>query len=365
LILATVLTPVISVQYFIQGALICLVFCVTLLTVVAALDIGPYVYAALTLTSVCVMAVCTAFLQNGLFALAGFLPFRYIQAVMGGQGLGGMLVAVISVVSLAAHDDYISAIIYYGAATFIVIVCWLLYTILPHIKFMKHQLRRRIIAEDLHNEAMVGAGPPGEPKVQGCLAKAKTILMDLFRVIKYVRTYAGGVFLVFTVSLGVFPTVAGQITSSGYIFGHKYEANEYWVPIYCFLGFNLFDFIGRQMSAFFLWPRGKWVLIPICLRFAFFPLFCLCRYNGHDMSVFATDDAFPAVFMILVGISNGYFGSLCMILAPSSPTIQTHMRERAGSVMSLILTTGITVGTIIGTIITLALDPSFPLPSKA
>ena len=51
----------------------------------------------ITLALVVVSAACTSFFQGGLFGLTAMMPFTYTQALMGGQGLGGVTVSLLNV----------------------------------------------------------------------------------------------------------------------------------------------------------------------------------------------------------------------------------------------------------------------------
>ena len=54
----------------------------------------PNVFFFATLALVVVSAACTSFFQGGLFGLTAMMPFKYTQALMGGQGLGGVTVSL-------------------------------------------------------------------------------------------------------------------------------------------------------------------------------------------------------------------------------------------------------------------------------
>ena len=51
------------------------------------------------------------------------------------------------------------------------------------------------------------------------------------------------------------------------------------------------------------------------LRVVFVPLVLLCKFQARQDPVF-NNDAYPVVFVTLIGLTNGYFGSTAMISAP-------------------------------------------------
>lgn len=72
--------------------------------------------------------------------------------------------------------------------------------------------------------------------------------------------------------------------------------------------------------------RGPQLLACSCLRAVFIPLFILCVYPGRAPAL--RHPAWPCVFSLLMGISNGYFGSVPMILAAGK--VGPRLRELAG-----------------------------------
>lgn len=72
--------------------------------------------------------------------------------------------------------------------------------------------------------------------------------------------------------------------------------------------------------------RGTHLLACSCLRVVFIPLFILCVYPSGTPAL--RHPAWPCVFSLLMGISNGYFGSVPMILAAGK--VSPKQRELAG-----------------------------------
>lgn len=74
--------------------------------------------------------------------------------------------------------------------------------------------------------------------------------------------------------------------------------------------------------------RGTHLLACSCLRVVFIPLFILCVYPSGMPTL--RHPAWPCVFSLLMGISNGYFGSVPMILAAGK--VSPKQRELAGKI---------------------------------
>ncbi len=62
-------------------------------------------------------------------------------------------------------------------------------------------------------------------------------------------------------------------------------------------------------------PRTM-LLISVC-RFVFIPLFLFCNVSPrHNLPVLFKSDVAPCIIMMFFAISNGYFGTLCMMYGP-------------------------------------------------
>ncbi|XP_075021447.1 equilibrative nucleoside transporter 4 isoform X2 [Calonectris borealis] len=89
--------------------------------------------------------------------------------------------------------------------------------------------------------------------------------------------------------------------------------------------------------------RGTHLLVYSCLRVVFIPLFIMCVYpNGRPTF---GHPAWPCIFSLLMGITNGYFGSVPMILAAGK--VSPEQRELAGNTMTVSYMTGLTLGSAV------------------
>ncbi len=57
------------------------------------------------------------------------------------------------------------------------------------------------------------------------------------------------------------------------------------------------------------------LFVASVLRVVFVPLVLLCKFQARQDPVF-NSDVYPIVFVSLIGLTNGYFGSVAMISAP-------------------------------------------------
>ncbi|NXT30577.1 S29A3 protein, partial [Syrrhaptes paradoxus] len=91
-------------------------------------------------------------------------------------------------------------------------------------------------------------------------------------------------------------------------------------------------------------PKSKLLPILALLRTVFIPLFILSNYQPrtHIHMVIFNQDFYPVVFTVLLGLSNGYLGTLVMVYGPK--IMPKELAEAAGVVMTFYLMLGLAVG---------------------
>ena len=157
----------------------------------------------------------------------------------------------------------------------------------------------------------------------------KDTTVKLTDIIKETWTFNLAVFLNFLVTLGVFPTFhsLAQTTSS------NEEWQKYFVPVGCFLVFNVCDLLGRILAHWICWPRASWsgsiiTLVFSLARFAFIPLFVFCNVRFVVKTIFLISNIFDSVLMTeswLKFTSNltqsSWSSTLCLVSAMDTSTI--------------------------------------------
>ncbi|XP_054971269.1 equilibrative nucleoside transporter 4-like [Pan paniscus] len=116
-----------------------------------------------------------------------------------------------------------------------------------------------------------------------------------------------------------------------------------WLPILIMAVFNLSDFVGKILAALPVDWQGTHLLACSCLRVVFIPLFILCVYPSGMPAL--RHPAWPCIFSLLMVISNGYFGSVPMILAAGK--VSPEQRELAGNTMTVSYMSGLTLGSAV------------------
>lgn len=296
-----------------------------------------------TLACVAVISGASNVFSGSMFGISGHFPMRISQALISGQAMGGTLSAVASVVDLAvANDVTTSALVYFLTADILIFLCIVAYLLLPKLAYSRHYiLAAKSTSPGVMSEGGTAAGGTNRTNVP----PLQPILM---------KTWVLGlsVFYVFCVSIMVFPAVSSGIQSV-----QKGDSSPwtttYFVPLTSFLMYNMADFCGRQATAWLQVPGPTSRVLPVLVlcRSILVPLLMFCNYQPrvHLHTVFFTHDVYPVIFNCLLGLSNGYLGTLPMIYGPK--VVPRELAEATGVVMSFFLTLGLAVGSAFSVLI--------------
>ncbi|XP_030855255.1 equilibrative nucleoside transporter 1 isoform X2 [Strongylocentrotus purpuratus] len=295
-----------------------------------------------TLASVVVINCFSAVFQGSVFGLGGLLPKKYTQALMAGQGLGGIVPALVSIICLATlNDNSLVGFVYFLISVICIFITYGAYLVLPRNKYAEYYLNKQASPRTGMIDVSASFSSSFEEK--------KTTKPPFWKILSQIWVPGSMVFLTFAVTLGNFPGVISQIESM-----QQTEWTEkYFTPLFCFLLFNGMDFFGRSMS-FIQQPSQNHmgiVSLLVVLRLGFFPLFALCNVSpdSRNSEVIFMHDAYPIVFMFFFAVSNGYLGSLCMMYGPKY--VQPEHQETAGNMMAFFLVLGLATGSAISVLV--------------
>ncbi|XP_053160488.1 equilibrative nucleoside transporter 1 isoform X2 [Hemicordylus capensis] len=303
-----------------------LVFMVTAILVKVPME--PLPFFIVTMVKIVFINSFGAILQGSLFGLAGLLPASYIAPIMSGQGLAGTFAALAMICAIASGSELeTSAFGYFITACAVILLAIGSYVVLPRLDFfryysMKDKTEYRSHGNHCEIEAKVdlikkdGLNGVELKQLENGATHTPNHEISVFNIFKKIWVMAMSVCLVFAVTIGVFPAVTVEVHST--IAGKTLWA-KYFTPVSCFLMFNVFDWAGRSLTAFCMWPGKDSRLLPLMViaRVVFIPLFMLCNVQPrHNLPVVFAHDAWYIVFMIFFSISNGYLASLCMGFGP-------------------------------------------------
>ncbi|XP_034040970.1 equilibrative nucleoside transporter 1-like [Thalassophryne amazonica] len=331
----------------ISGSLAAILVVFLLTAVLVKLDMAPVLFFSLTMIKIVCINSFGAILQSSLFGLAGMLPASYTTPVMSGQGLAGTFAALSMICALAsgsALQD--SAFGYFITACIVIVLAMMSYLALPRMEFFQYYMESN------------SSGPPGDeenkmdllskdsaaekrPVVNMMEDEAKPSV-SVFTIFKQIWAMALSVCFIFAVTIGTFPAVTVDVKST---VADRGAWDTYFIPVSCFLLFNLMDWAGRSLTAVCMWPGkdSKWLPILVGLRIVFIPLFMLTNVQPRNyLPVLFGHDAWYIIFMVFFAFSNGYLASLCMCFGPKK--VPQHEAETAGAIMAFFLALGLALG---------------------
>ncbi|CAG9971992.1 unnamed protein product [Clonostachys byssicola] len=337
-----------SYPYRINIALVINISVFALLTAstVVFVNAGPRLFLSFLLLTVAATACATGFIQNGAFAFAAsFGRPEYMQALMAGQGIAGVLPALTQVVAVLAFppssdeakngktdpatDGQSAAFFYFLAAVLVSLVTLIAFA----------PLVRR------HNQIVAGsrmADSTASIEDAERASRKSVSLWHLFRKLHWLSlalgiTFAEAMFFpVFTVKI----TSVVPVDNAGALF-----RPAAFIPL-AFFFWNLGDLSGR-VSTIIPFPLKKrpFVLFILSLaRSGFIPLYFLCNIGGSG-AVISSDFFYLFIVQFCFGLTNGWMGSTCMMA--SGDWIEDEEREAAGGFMGLCIVIGLTMGSLL------------------
>lgn len=343
-----------SYSFRINLALLINIGIFTLLTASTAafLDASPRAYLGFVLAMVASTSMAAGLLQNGAYAFtASFGRSEYMQALMAGQGVAGILppLAEVTTVLLFPPEDQRpatdnphrrkdehdvqgekSAFIYFLTAVIISVV-----TIVIMIPLIR---RRNDIIESRVADRMGDSIASIEDAERASRKSA-----SMWHLFKKLRWLATGAILTFTVTM-LFPVFTVKILSVRDNGGPLFRPAAF-IPLGFFF-WNLGDLAGRISTAFsFSLKHRPLILFLLSVsRIALVPLYFLCNIGGHG-AVVSSDFFYLFVVQIVFGFTNGWLGTSVMVA--TSEWVDEGEREAASGFMGLCLVAGLTLGSFL------------------
>ncbi|XP_020716638.1 equilibrative nucleoside transporter 1 isoform X1 [Ceratitis capitata] len=260
----------------------------------------------ITMITVVILNMAGAVYQNSIYGMVATFPFRYTGGVILGCNICGLLVSLISISSNYIFSTTRTAAIYYFITAMIVLVlCFDTFLGLPLNKFFIYkELSRK--ADDNEN--------------------VKNSDIPYWSIFKTASIQLLNVFMIFFVTLAVFPAVNSDIKASSADFFIKDPVilTSYWIQ----------------------WPGSKYLIIPVVLRLIFIPLYLFCNYLPMNVDrrlpVIIKNDWIYWIIGVLMAYTSGYYSALAMMYTPQ--TVEQNFQVKAGMFAGAMLISGIFCG---------------------
>uniref|UniRef100_A0A8C2XPX2 Equilibrative nucleoside transporter 4 n=1 Tax=Cyclopterus lumpus TaxID=8103 RepID=A0A8C2XPX2_CYCLU len=357
----------------------------TRITVGYILALGPLVFVSvfdvwlakfttrqayiINLVSVGVVAFGCTVQQSSFYGYMGMLPKRYTQGVMTGESTAGVIISLSRIFTkLLIPDEKKNTLIFFLVSISMEMLCFLLHLLVRRSQFVRYytnsaQGKGPVKGHDLHDngtgyrvhhdvtaeEVRFRGFSPGSPDFEGGTyvrfdaPKAKIrrswpgvrdMILHRYVVSRVIWTYMLSIAVTYSITLCLFPGLESEI--------RNHTLGE-WFPILIMATFNMSDFVGKILAALpYDWSGGR-LLFFSCLRVVFIPLFVMCVYPASAPTL--SHPAWPCLFSLLMGVTNGYFGSVPMIQAAGK--VPPEQRELAGNTMTVSYMTGLMVGSAV------------------
>ncbi|EAU39386.1 conserved hypothetical protein [Aspergillus terreus NIH2624] len=302
-------------------------------------DISVRAYFAFLMFMVFGASLATGVNQIGVFAyVSGFGREEYTQAIMGGQGVAGVLPCIVQILSVLAvpgqkeaqdlpQQSSKSAFIYFITSTGMSS-----FALIAFLSLMK----RRSNAE---YESLVA---PDDFSADQTNDKS----VGLWTLFTKLRLPAIAIFLCFTITM-TYPVFTAEIESVRADSDRsRLFQQAVFVPL-AFFFWNAGDLTGRMLVLIpeLSLAHRPWALVILAVaRLGFIPLYLLCNIRGRG-AVVHSDFFYLFIVQLFFGITNGYLGSSCMMGA--GHWVSEEEREPAGGFMSLMLVAGLAAGSLL------------------
>ncbi|XP_019163988.1 PREDICTED: equilibrative nucleotide transporter 1-like isoform X2 [Ipomoea nil] len=284
--------------------------------------LGGY-YLTVGMVGVCGLADCLV--QSGVIGAAGELPDQYMQAVVAGTAASGILVSLLRILTKAVFPQDAdglrkSANLYFIVSIAVMVLCIVFYNVAHKLPVIQYY-------NDLKAQAV------NEEKEEKGNLSTKLWISNLWDIIGTIKWYGFGIIVIYVVTLSIFP---GYITEDV----HSQILDD-WYPILLITGYNVFDLVGKSLTALYTIGKAKVAIAACFARLLFLPLFYGCL---HGPEFFRTEIP-VTILTCLLGLTNGYLTSVLFILAPK--TVQLQHAETAGIVVVLFLVIGLAAGSVL------------------
>ena len=286
---------------------------------------------------VLILGFINAVCLSSFFGLSSYFPMENIVMMSTGQGLSGILINIIKILTLAILDKSNQHVlgnwIFFSVSFLIMFVSIIAVLLAYKNPYFLDVLKNTDENQDKQFMVEIDKDLPLIEEKETKSDKKVSEVGAFLDLIKKIIDINLVLFSVSTVSLTVFP--AGCLTP------HLFYLQIQWKAIIIITIFNVCDTLGRNLCGFFK-PK-KTVLYTIGLaRILFVILIPLNVYLDKQGYI-----KFASIFLlfntIVLGITHGFCTSLAFSLAPLF--VEDNLKGRAGSSVSLFLVSGIFTGT--------------------
>lgn len=157
---------------------------------------------------------------------------------------------------------------------------------------------------------------------------------QIVAVARKVRWPAFGIFIIYIVTLSIFPGFIAENLESKIL--------KDWYPILLITVYNIADLVGKCLTAIYILESIKKATWACIARLLFYPLFTGFLHGPTWLKT----EVPMMVLTFMLGLTNGYLTSSLMILVPKS--VPVSEAELSAIVMVVFLGLGLVGGSVLG-----------------
>lgn len=320
-----------TVKNCVAFVLILIIFSSITSFVLVNTDTFQTIFLICTLALVFLLNSVAAFIQASFAGLASLLPNAIMHLMVTGQATSGLFAVAAQILSLAGNWSIVeSTFAYFVFANFVLIFTLVIYFVTTKTDYFQY-----------HNDQIVS----------GELESIRFDLQAYYLVFSKMWPYCITLMINFWISLSVYPAVVVLVSPQNE-HEHSFWTSKFFLPVCCFLIFNLCDFLGRYLGQFGLLRRERcnYLLTISILRIGLIPLFMLTNVHPRRfLPVLFSSEYFYIAFMIIFGLTNGYLVLNVFVNGPLS--VPPVYRKLSGFFLMLFLGLGLTFGSLTSTIL--------------
>ncbi|XP_055350142.1 equilibrative nucleoside transporter 3-like [Paramacrobiotus metropolitanus] len=338
IVCSTLLTRYLSVKLRAYGGFIVIIIIFTVTTVLARVDTDSFQegFFIITMINVFIINFASNIVNGGLFGLQGCMPSKFATAFMVGQTFAGIFAALSSVISVLTNRDETDqnssiknqAVGYFASAIGATTLCTVLFAVFLRLPIVNFYFNR-------NDEKVINASD--EKPVE----KPKT---PLKMIITRTWPYIGTLILTFATTLSVFPAISVMVKSTNAASGSLLN-NALFLPVACFVVYNVGDFSGRFSHGLLQWPnpqQGILLFVIAVVRTGLIPMFLFCNAAPRDHTDAVFGDAVFITLIAVLAFTNGYFGNAGIMYGPK--VVPPEWAEITGAIMGLCINVGLVLG---------------------
>jgi len=262
--------------------------------------------------------------------------FNRVAVFLSGQSMAGIIAAIANIMTISfSNDVYVEALSFFVAASVIILVGFGSYIA---IYGLCDSTGPKISEYDDLDDCSQASDPNENQPLLRENSTAQIAADSYWQIFLQLKTEACCLVATFMLTIAVFPTLVSMYEPSDDLLPKKY-----FLPVFCFLNFNLFDYIGRELAGRISSLQNKNVLIgSTAFRLIIVALIAMTNCQPRHTPVYFHQDWVYIGLITIFALGNGLNASISFIIGCDS--VSESSAPRAAAFLTICLTAGLTLG---------------------